>query len=128
MNYGWLLFSFHGRISRAVFWNFLLIAILVLLVPASYIAIVNPGGADEYLLVAAVLLFWPSLAIQAKRWHDLDRSAWWVLLGFVPVIGQLWVLIDNGFLPGTAGSNRFGKNPLQRTRVFASEKNIPANL
>ena len=28
------------------------------------------------------------------------------------VIGWLWMLLDNGFRCGTAGSNRFGSDPL----------------
>ena len=50
--------------------------------------------------------------VYIKRFHDRDKSGWWVLLNLVPVIGWLWALIDNGFLRGTDGPNRFGENPL----------------
>lgn len=50
-----------------------------------------------------------SLAAQVKRWHDLDRSGWMVLVSFVPIIGFLVNLVCLGFLRGTAGANRFGE-------------------
>jgi hypothetical protein len=52
------------------------------------------------------------LAGQAKRWHDRDKSAWWVLVYFIPIIGWLWSFIVAGFLRGTSGYNRFGPDPL----------------
>jgi len=37
----------------------------------------------------AVLL--PSLAVGSRRLHDTDRSAWFLLLWLVPVIG--WIIL-----------------------------------
>jgi uncharacterized membrane protein YhaH (DUF805 family) len=34
-----------------------------------------------------------------------------VLITLVPVVGWLWALIDNGFVKGTTGPNRFGNPP-----------------
>jgi uncharacterized membrane protein YhaH (DUF805 family) len=58
-------------------------------------------------------LLWPSMAIMVKRWHDRDKRGWWALVVFVPVIGWIWALIENGLLRGTAGANRFGAEPLE---------------
>jgi len=55
---------------------------------------------------------WIGLAIAAKRWHDRNKSAWWILIVFVPVVGGLWYLIECGFLKGTTGSNKYGADPL----------------
>jgi uncharacterized membrane protein YhaH (DUF805 family) len=57
------------------------------------------------------VLIWPALALQVKRWHDRDKSGWWVLIAFIPIIGAFWVLIECGFLDGTPGPNRFGPSP-----------------
>jgi uncharacterized membrane protein YhaH (DUF805 family) len=54
------------------------------------------------------------IIVQIKRWHDRDKSGWWVLINFVPCIGGLWALIECGFLKGTEGPNRFGPDPLQK--------------
>jgi uncharacterized membrane protein YhaH (DUF805 family) len=54
--------------------------------------------------------FW--LCVYGKRWHDRDKSAWWILIGLIPFIGWIWVLVEVGFLKGTDGPNRFGEDPV----------------
>ena len=49
----------------------------------------------------------PSLTIGTRRLHDTDRSGWWQLLVFVPLIGAI-VLIVWYATAGTPGTNRFG--------------------
>ena len=53
---------------------------------------------------------WSGLAIQVKRWHDMDKSGWMVLLNFIP-LANLVVLIMCGAFRGTVGPNRFGGDP-----------------
>jgi len=101
-----------GRLSRRQFWLYGVAALLGLSVLGHAllgIAQVREQTAD---LLVNLLLVWPALAVSVKRWHDRDKSGWWVLLNLVPVIGWLWALIDNGFLRGTDGPNRFGADPL----------------
>jgi uncharacterized membrane protein YhaH (DUF805 family) len=69
------------------------------------------GLAGMILPIAMLALLWPSLAIAAKRWHDVDKSAWWILIALVPVIGGIVALVFNGFIAGTPGTNRFGQPP-----------------
>jgi uncharacterized membrane protein YhaH (DUF805 family) len=64
------------------------------------------------LLVVAVVATWISLAIGVKRWHDRNKTGWWMLINFVPVIGPFWYLIECGFLKGTSGPNTYGPDPL----------------
>lgn len=52
----------------------------------------------------------PSLAVSARRLHDTDRTGWWLLIGIVPLIGDV-VLLIFFLLDGTPGDNRFGANP-----------------
>ena len=68
------------------------------------------GGLIGLLLV--VLAVWIGLAMGVKRYHDRNKSGWWVLIALVPVIGGLWYLIECGFLRGTAGPNQYGADPL----------------
>jgi len=105
-------FSLHGRVSRRGFWLHGVLAMVGMAVLAHAllgIARVRPQSTD---LIVNGMLLWPALAVSVKRWHDRDKSGWWVLLNAVPVIGWLWALIDNGFLRGTTGPNRFGDDPL----------------
>lgn len=62
----------------------------------------------SFLSLALVL---PSLAVALRRLHDLDRSGWWILISFVPIVGAI-VLLVWFCTKGTAGSNKFGADPL----------------
>src|ERR1700759_3678256 len=120
-----LLFSFQGRINRANFWRFHvamwgLVAIVFSVILGSAAMSSDPQAALQsvgavgglILLVVYILALWIGLAIAAKRWHDRNKSAWWILIVFVPVVGPLWYLIECGFLKGTTGANKSGSAPL----------------
>jgi uncharacterized membrane protein YhaH (DUF805 family) len=109
-----LYFGFAGRITRREFWLYGVLALLALAVfghALLAIAGVAPRHAEALI---NLLLLWPALAVSVKRWHDRDKSGWWVLINLIPLVGTLWALVDNGFLRGTAGPNRFGPDPLAR--------------
>jgi uncharacterized membrane protein YhaH (DUF805 family) len=125
-----LLFSFDGRVNRAKFWLVVIATDIVLFVLFGILAAVTGvsmdmpadgsmpsfggaglvGGLIGLLLV--VLAVWIGLAMGVKRYHDRNKSGWWVLIALVPVIGGLWYLIECGFLRGTAGPNQYGADPL----------------
>ncbi|MFY7960951.1 MAG: DUF805 domain-containing protein, partial [Elsteraceae bacterium] len=52
----------------------------------------------------------PTLAVLVRRLHDTNRSGWWFLLAFLPVIGQIWLFVLL-VLDSHPGDNRFGPNP-----------------
>jgi uncharacterized membrane protein YhaH (DUF805 family) len=111
----WALFvSLQGRVSRQTFWLYGVLAMLGL--NLVLIALLQIAGVRSDLSegIANLLLAWPTIAISVKRWHDRGHSGWWVLVALIPVIGWLWMLVANGFLPGTPGPNRFGEDPLGR--------------
>jgi uncharacterized membrane protein YhaH (DUF805 family) len=100
-----------GRITRRTFWLHGVLALLglgLLLGALLAIAGVRSQHAET---VVELLLLWPALAVSIKRWHDRGRSGWWVLIVLVPYIGWLWALVENGFMPGTPGPNRYGPPP-----------------
>lgn len=49
--------------------------------------------------------------VGVKRLHDIDKSGWWMLLLFVPIVGALALFVMNGFIAGTPHANRFGEPP-----------------
>jgi uncharacterized membrane protein YhaH (DUF805 family) len=108
-----LLFGLAGRLPRKAFWLYGVVALSIAQLLA-YLLLGIAGVKDTAADVASTLLIaWPSFAITVKRWHDRGKSAWWVLINLVPVVGLLWTLIECGFLRGTAGPNRYGRDPLQ---------------
>lgn len=115
-----LLFSFGGRIGRAQYW--LGYFIQVALAALSWMCLLT-GQRDEnilLLLVPIILLpvvLWTALAVMAKRYHDRDKSAWWILIAFIPIVGGIWQLIELGLLRGTDGSNDYGPDPTHSFNV-----------
>ena len=109
MSFGQLYFSFEGRINRSTLW--LKFVLPVILIYTFVIFVVFASGNVVLLVICNLILIWPSLAIAAKRWHDINKSAWWILITFIPIIGPLWAFIELGLEEGTPGKNRFGPEP-----------------
>ena len=111
-----LLFSFNGRINRAKFWLgtvcLLVVYIILAVISSATMGQDGPGIIGIIVLIIYIAMIWPSVALGVKRFHDRDKSGWWVLISLVPIIGGLWYLIECGFLEGTKGPNKFGPDPL----------------
>jgi uncharacterized membrane protein YhaH (DUF805 family) len=60
--------------------------------------------------IVALALLIPSWAVLVRRLHDTNRSGWWWLLVFIPIIGWIILIV---FLAseGTPGPNRYGPSP-----------------
>lgn len=111
--------DFQGRSRRSEYWwpqlFFILvyIALIVVIGVASILGSVGQilaGIASLAYFVFALAVLIPSLAVVFRRLHDLDKSAWWILIGIIPLIGSL-VLLYWFCQPGTAGSNQYGPDP-----------------
>lgn len=101
-------FSPRGRLRRATFlWS--LIA-LILVFAASFALMEKFGGRASTLLLYPPFL-WSAFALMAKRLHDRDSSAWWLLVAIVPVLGPLWLFVMLGLRGGSKGENRHGPDP-----------------
>jgi uncharacterized membrane protein YhaH (DUF805 family) len=146
-----MLFSFQGRINRKPWWlvglAVMVTMVVVLIVTAMFggvgISSDDPMGIIATLGVMAIFFFlliipliWIGLALGAKRLHDRNKSAWWLILfylvpGILDTIGNhlgdipslvfsiaafalsIWGLVELGFLRGTVGPNQYGPDPLQ---------------
>ncbi len=109
----WLLFSFDGRIPRRTYWGVSILMSLFIVVVFVIVAVLTQAESAFWILflLLCIPMYWISLAIAVKRWHDRNKSGWWVLIGFVPYIGGLWIFIECGCLRGTAGPNDYGPDP-----------------
>lgn len=89
--------EFSGRADRSEFWWFELFLIL-LIVGAGML-----GNTVSNLISLAVLL--PSLAVGARRLHDVSKSGWWQLLYLIPIVG--WLVVVYWSAQSTREPNRF---------------------
>mgnify|MGYP001608271022 CR=1 FL=1 len=116
-----LLFSFQGRINRAKFWlvHIAMDVVFIILMGIGFGSAALSSGDPDAAMAAAgttgiislllcIPLVWIGLAISVKRWHDRNKSGWWTLIGLVPLVGWIWLLVELGFLRGTAGNNDYG--------------------
>jgi len=107
--------DFNGRASRKEYWIFILItsAIIFGLFILSGLFADETGEPNSliFILSAAIMLLTllPSLAVTARRLHDTDKSAWWMLLLLVPLAGMVVTVFT--LLKGNPGENRFGPHP-----------------
>jgi uncharacterized membrane protein YhaH (DUF805 family) len=107
--------EFNGRSRRKEYWMFTLYnsVIFVVLYLAGLLTMMKGSIAAVFFVLAIV--YWlavlvPSLAVSIRRLHDIDKSGWFLLVGFIPLVGGI-VLLIFVCLDGTPGDNRFGPNP-----------------
>lgn len=114
--------DFTGRARRKEYWLFYLFyfivyAVLMVLSGAAGAAGGNGGAMGAglggiVLMIFALGMLVPSLAVSFRRIHDTNRSAWWLLLGLIPLVNL--VLLFFFVQDGTPGQNRFGPDPKGR--------------
>jgi|SRR5665811_2013447 len=106
--------DFRGRSRRREFWLYTLFYILLSIGAFfldnlfRFISVGDAYGPISSLYVIIMLL--PSVAVAVRRLHDVEKSGWWLLVGFIPIIGFIWLLIY--FVrDGTYGPNKYGPDP-----------------
>jgi uncharacterized membrane protein YhaH (DUF805 family) len=97
--------TFQGRAVRSEYWYFILFIFIVEIV--TYLIDFTIIGYPVLYTIAMIGLILPSLAAGVRRLHDTDRSGWWLLISFVPLIGTI-LLIVWFCTRGTDSPNRFG--------------------
>jgi len=136
-----LLFSFQGRLNRQPYWlTSIAIVVVVMLLVVFAVATGFDGDLAASALVLVLLaiiyipLIWIGFALGAKRLHDRNKSAWWLIVFYVlpgilsgignqmgmagavlhlaSVVISIWGFIELGCLRGTRGPNAYGPDPL----------------
>ena len=105
---------FSGRARRKEYWFFVLFNIIIALAltfidfSTGLYDVESEVGLLSGLYSLAVLV--PSIAVTIRRLHDTDRTGWWFLIAFVPIIGVIVLLVFTVF-DSTPGDNQYGPNP-----------------
>ena len=105
---------FEGRSRRKEYWFFgLFNAIFSVVLVIADVFFGTSGGVSSPGLLSGVYtlgVFLPALAVLVRRLHDTNRSGWWVLISFLPLIGVL-VLLFFSLQEGQPGENQYGFSP-----------------
>ena len=103
---------FNGRARRKEYWMFFLFNIIIAFVLGFIEGLVGRPGVVGMLYSLAVLI--PGIAVSVRRLHDTDRSGWWLLIAFIPLIGAI-VLLVFMVQDSKSGQNQYGENPKEAT-------------
>jgi uncharacterized membrane protein YhaH (DUF805 family) len=122
--------QFSGRSQRKEYWMFVLFIVITSIVLSMLDSILGLGGGmsrttysngttfgtaanlNGGLLngVFSLAIIIPSIAVAARRLHDIGKSGWWMLIGLIPLVG--WIIVIVWYcMDGTHGPNRFGPDP-----------------
>ena len=106
--------TFSGRAARSEFWYWTLFVTLVTMAAGildhGFFDFDETGTTGVFGPLVSLIFFLPGLSISARRLHDLDRTAWWLLL-ILTLIGAILLIIWD-CLKGTSGPNQYGPDPL----------------
>jgi uncharacterized membrane protein YhaH (DUF805 family) len=98
--------DFNGRARRKEYWMFTLVNVIVSFVLGFVCGLIHlPWLAYIYALAVMV----PSIAVAARRLHDVGKSGWFMLISLIPLAGLylIYVLAQDG----EARDNAYGPNP-----------------
>jgi len=120
--------DFNGRASRTEFWVFMLFNILFALVWSFMLALAflflsehSNHSIPRIIYIVSpsyfILLMLPTLAVAVRRLHDIGKSGWILLVGLIPVIGEIWLLALM-LTKGQNKTNKYGLNPTTSEDTF----------
>jgi uncharacterized membrane protein YhaH (DUF805 family) len=106
-------FKFDGRLGRLQYFGFMVIWWVLFFFAGVLIGVDTSPTAGQgagstfisFLLFGTYVIATVSYGV--RRLHDFDKSGWWYLLAFIPLVNVVMALILL-FAPGTPGRNTFG--------------------
>ena len=91
--------GFDGRATRSEYWWWVLFLVAIAVV----MELLNLGLIGNLFSLATLL---PSIAVGARRLHDIGKSGWWQLIALIPLIG--WLVLIYWAVQPSEGDNAFG--------------------
>jgi uncharacterized membrane protein YhaH (DUF805 family) len=105
---------FSGRARRSEYWYFALFNVIYLIVALilhyRLRSNIEPLHLDVIYFVYILALLIPNLALTVRRLHDVGKSGWMLLIGFIPLVGAIW-LFGIAITKGIKGDNNYGTDP-----------------
>ena len=105
--------EFNGRSRRKEYWMFYLFTMLINIPLGIIDEIANTTfqyGSGVFSLIFSLFTFVPWISVTVRRLHDQNKSGWYLLLFFLPIIGWFWLFILT-VTEGNKGPNEYGPDP-----------------
>lgn len=98
-------FNAEGRASRSEYWWWYLFTILASIAVSLFGVILDKLTGIEFLSTIltwglSILILIPNICVQIRRYHDINRSGWWILC---PIVNTVFL-----FFAGDEGENEYG--------------------
>lgn len=113
--------DFSGRSTRSEYWYPVLLNVLIGVGISVLSALLGPDNpvfgliSLVYSLYALAVLI-PGIACTMRRLHDINRSGWYILLTFIPLVGAIILLYFE--CQPSAGDNQYGPAPEGVTNTY----------
>lgn len=113
--------DFNGRARRKEFWMFILFNYLFAILLGGLSGFLSEMFANEgfiaIYLTYILLVFIPTIAVSVRRLHDIGKSGYNILIGFIPFIGGIWLIVLYA-TNGDVGKNEYGPDPKKLEVIF----------
>ncbi|MBS9139671.1 DUF805 domain-containing protein [Escherichia coli] len=120
------LLKVNGRSRRKEYWCYRLVVLLCIILFSFIVAVMIgleniEANADVIKAIFSVVNGGLIFSATVRRLHDIGRSGWWFILFFIPIIGDIILLIFT-VQKGNEGDNQFGPDPRRGNTLIASNE------
>jgi uncharacterized membrane protein YhaH (DUF805 family) len=84
-------FNFKDRTTVRGYWMAILFNIIALIILGVLMSIADIFGILYVIYCIAAII--PSLSIQVRRLHDINKSGFWIFITVIPLVGTILYLI-----------------------------------
>lgn len=113
-------FNFTSRSRRKEYWAATLFNSIFIFIFLAIVFIINDYSISRILYflygIFILITFIPNLSLCIRRLHDVGKSGWFYLLGFIPIIG-LWPAALILFVDSEPHTNQWGEDPKKDERI-----------
>ena len=110
--------TFEGRASRREYWMFVLfywvVCIILGIFSFTLVKITDIDSISAVLSgIFALSMLLPTIAVGARRLHDVNKSGWYLLIALIPL--GIFYILWLACVAGDAGENMYGPAPVVNT-------------
>ena len=113
-------FNFTSRSRRKEYWAATLFNSIFIFIFLAIVFIINDYSISRILYflygIFILIIAIPNLSLCIRRLHDVGKSGWFYLIGFIPII-NLWPVALILFVDSEPHTNQWGEDPKKDERI-----------
>lgn len=103
-------FNFSGRVNRPGYWYFYLWTLIISFILSILDELLFGYSEENWNLFSdsfGLAVAIPSIGLAVRRFHDTNRTGWWIVIPFIPLIPAALLLDDFPILGGILALSGF---------------------